>query len=170
MAIRVDRDGYRRILGVCGGAQGRQGRLERVLSASEAAWFTSNERFQPRSQREGEAGIADAKGDPCPGKLGGGGAQGAGSGSGIQGDAAAEGLGLGGGCHRGDADMLPIPPGALDTDSDEQSPGTDHAGDPEADTRSGSVSSRQLIDHAMCSQVEAHCRNAVGNPEVSPDG
>lgn len=106
---------------------------------------------------------------PRPGKPGGGGTQGPGSGSEPSGDEAAEGLGLGRGCHRRDADVLLISPSALDTDPHQQPVGADHAGDPETDTGSGSVSGRQLGAHALCSQAEAHCRNEVGNAEISPD-
>ena len=83
------------------------------------------------------------------------------------------------GCPAGDIGRLSgaggigfgvLPGGGLDTGPHQQSLGKDHVGNPDADTNSGSVSRRQFSDHALWSQAQAHCRNEVGNAEISPDG
>lgn len=58
----------------------------------------------------------------------------------------------------------------LDTDPYQQPAGTDHVGGLETDTDCGSVFGRQLGANTLLSQAEAHCRNEVGNAEISPDG
>ena len=64
--------------------------------------------------------------------------------------------------------LYTLSPDALDPDPHQQSFGTDHAGNPAADTSSGRVSGWQFSDHALCCPAQAHCRNEVGNSEISP--
>jgi hypothetical protein len=172
VAIGVDQDGYRQILGVVEGAkedaeswrQFLRHLKERGLTGVEL--FVSDKclgliealgEFYPEAEwqrcmvpqcadrgakRQGPGGGGDAQGDPRPGGPPGGREEGGRCGGQAARDEALQGRSCRRGGRRRDAQLHGVPAGALDSDPHQQSAGANHAGDPPQDACGGRLPRR----------------------------
>jgi hypothetical protein len=177
VAIGVNADGHREILGVCEGGKEdaaswkaflrhlKDRGLQGVLHGAHLP-----QRVLAGADGEGEGSRRDAESDPCPGGSGCGVGQSRASGSEADRDETGRCCGACAGERSGDAGLHGLPARALDTLENEQHAGTTDAGDPPADAGGGQLPRRSLGPDAGGGAAAARGRHAREQPTVFGHG